>query len=117
MKLFSLQENADVVILYKLIPDLDKFYLELKAEVVSFASIHANKAPVEVPYYKDKWCLGELYDRSMDWSKQQNEYTDKKTTAYKREKTPMLTASASRSSSRSQTLKIQREKKKRSMKN
>jgi hypothetical protein len=42
--------------------------------------------PKKVPYYKDNWCLGDLYNRFMDWSQQSDEY-DKKVKTYKKEKT------------------------------
>ena len=43
------------------------------------------KRPKKVPYYKDKWSLGDLYDKPLDWNEQSCEY-DRKTDSYESDK-------------------------------
>jgi hypothetical protein len=33
--------------------------------------------PQKVKNYSDDWCLGDLYDGPMDWSKQRDPYNEK----------------------------------------
>jgi hypothetical protein len=35
------------------------------------------KCPTEVKYSKDNWSIGNMYDRPMDWSNQDDEYKQK----------------------------------------